>query len=111
MAEKRRAFRVHQFEKVEQFVFCKPQESWNYFDEMIANSEEFYKSLELPYRVVSIVSGSLNNAAVLFPLTPRFPKLMINRPRNMTSKLFSPTWGSTASWYLAPTVLITKLGT
>ncbi|KDN59910.1 putative seryl-tRNA synthetase [Colletotrichum sublineola] len=56
-------FRVHQFEKIEQFVFCKAEESWKHFDEMIAASEEFYKSLGLPYRVVSIVSGALNNAA------------------------------------------------
>jgi seryl-tRNA synthetase len=56
-------FRVHQFEKIEQFVFCKPDDSWKHFDEMISTSEEFYKSLQLPYRVVAIVSGALNNAA------------------------------------------------
>ncbi|KAL2752563.1 hypothetical protein ACRALDRAFT_1052348 [Sodiomyces alcalophilus JCM 7366] len=56
-------FRVHQFEKVEQFIFCKPEDSWKYFDEMIGISEEFYKSLGLPYQIVSIVSGALNNAA------------------------------------------------
>ena len=44
-------FRVHQFEKVEQFIFCKPDDSWKHFHEMIAISEEFYKSLGLPYRV------------------------------------------------------------
>lgn len=43
-------FRVHQFEKIEQFIFCKPEDSWKHFDEMIAASEEFYKSLGLPYR-------------------------------------------------------------
>jgi seryl-tRNA synthetase len=56
-------FRVHQFEKVEQFVFCSPEDSWKHFDEMIATSEEFYQSLGLPYQVVGIVSGALNNAA------------------------------------------------
>lgn len=56
-------FRVHQFEKIEQFIFCKPEESWEHFDRMIGTSEEFYKSLKLPYRVVAIVSGALNNAA------------------------------------------------
>ncbi|KAL1979398.1 hypothetical protein VTN96DRAFT_6070 [Rasamsonia emersonii] len=56
-------FRVHQFEKVEQFVLTKPEDSWQAFDEMIATSEEFYQSLGLPYRIVSIVSGALNNAA------------------------------------------------
>ncbi|KAL3425625.1 seryl-tRNA synthetase [Phlyctema vagabunda] len=56
-------FRVHQFEKVEQFVLTDPEKSWETFDEMISYSEEFYKSLGVPYRVVAIVSGALNNAA------------------------------------------------
>lgn len=56
-------FRVHQFEKVEQLILCNPEESWKHFDDMIETSEEFYKSLKLPYRVVSIVSGALNSAA------------------------------------------------
>jgi len=38
-------FRVHQFEKVEQFVFSKPEDSYKLFDEMIALSEEFYQSV------------------------------------------------------------------
>ena len=56
-------FRIHQFEKVEQFVICAPEESWKYHEEMIKVSEEFYQSLNLPYRVINIVSGALNNAA------------------------------------------------
>ncbi|KAK7684862.1 Cytosolic seryl-tRNA synthetase [Cerrena zonata] len=56
-------FRVHAFEKIEQFVLCEPEKSWSEFDRMIGLSEEFYKSLGLPYRVVGIVSGELNNAA------------------------------------------------
>lgn len=56
-------FRVHQFEKVEQFVLCNPDDSWQHFDEMMNTSEEFYQSLGLPYQVVAIVSGALNNAA------------------------------------------------
>ncbi|MFH4984746.1 hypothetical protein AB6A40_011455 [Gnathostoma spinigerum] len=58
-------FRVHQFEKVEQFVLCSPNDgiSWKMFDEMIGNAEEFCKALELPYHIVAIVSGELNNAA------------------------------------------------
>ena len=67
-------FRVHQFEKVEQFILCKPDDSWKHFDEMIDISEEFYKSLGLPYRVVSIVSGALNNAAAKkYDLEAHFP--------------------------------------
>ncbi|KAK6462232.1 Seryl-tRNA synthetase, cytoplasmic [Scheffersomyces coipomensis] len=56
-------FRVHAFEKIEQFVLAEPDKSWEEFDRMIGLSEEFYKSLGLPYRVVGIVSGELNNAA------------------------------------------------
>ncbi|CAG8445911.1 5389_t:CDS:2 [Diversispora eburnea] len=56
-------FRVHQFEKVEQFVITEPGKSWEQFDEMVNISEQFYQSLGLPYRIVSIVSGALNNAA------------------------------------------------
>lgn len=58
-------FRVHQFEKVEQFCITSPQddESWKALDEMIGNAEDFYQALGIPYRVVNIVSGELNNAA------------------------------------------------
>ncbi|MBN3289121.1 SYSC protein, partial [Polypterus senegalus] len=58
-------FRVHQFEKIEQFVYASPHDnkSWEMFDEMIATAEEFYQSLGIPYRIVNIVSGSLNHAA------------------------------------------------
>ncbi|XP_056638377.1 serine--tRNA ligase, cytoplasmic [Diorhabda sublineata] len=58
-------FRVHQFEKVEQFCLTSPfdNKSWEMMDEMIENAEEFYKSLEIPYRIVNIVSGALNHAA------------------------------------------------
>ncbi|CAG8506731.1 seryl-tRNA synthetase [Gigaspora rosea] len=56
-------FRVHQFEKVEQFVITDPEKSWEQFDEMVNHSEEFYQSLNLPYQIVAIVSGALNNAA------------------------------------------------
>lgn len=58
-------FRVHQFEKVEQFCLTSPHDnkSWEMMDEMISNAEEFCKALEIPYRIVNIVSGALNNAA------------------------------------------------
>ncbi|KAJ5584092.1 Serine--tRNA ligase cytoplasmic [Penicillium hispanicum] len=56
-------FRVHQFEKIEQFVLTKPEDSWQAFEEMMSTSEEFYQSLGLPYHIVAIVSGALNNAA------------------------------------------------
>ncbi|CAG8951490.1 hypothetical protein HYFRA_00007406 [Hymenoscyphus fraxineus] len=67
-------FRVHQFEKIEQFVLTDPEKSWEAFDDMISVSEEFYKSLGVPYRVVAIVSGALNNAAAKkFDLEAWFP--------------------------------------
>ncbi|KAK3945029.1 serine--tRNA ligase, cytoplasmic [Diplogelasinospora grovesii] len=56
-------FRVHEFTKVEQFCLTEPEKSWEMFESMISTSEEFYKSLGIPYRVVAIVSGALNNAA------------------------------------------------
>lgn len=56
-------FRVHQFEKVEQFVICAPDESWEMLEEMTKTAEEFYQSLGLAYRVVTIVSKELNSAA------------------------------------------------
>lgn len=56
-------FRVHQFEKVEQFVICDPESSEKHHEEMTALSEEFLQSLGIPYQVISIVSGALNKAA------------------------------------------------
>lgn len=67
-------FRVHQFEKVEQFVLAAPNKSWDSFNEMIENSEKFNQSLGIPYRIVSIVSGALNNAAAMkYDLEAWFP--------------------------------------
>jgi seryl-tRNA synthetase len=56
-------FRVHEFTKVEQFCITDPEKSWEMFENMISTSEDFYKSLGIPHRVVAIVSGALNNAA------------------------------------------------
>merc|ERR1711985_48240 len=57
-------FRVHQFEKIEQFnLVADEEESWKEHERMIKQAEEFYQTLELPYHVVAIVSGEINNAA------------------------------------------------
>ncbi|HUW43452.1 MAG TPA: serine--tRNA ligase [Bacillota bacterium] len=56
-------FRVHQFEKVEQFVFCRPENSWKEFDFILKNSIELYKKLEIPFRVVVLASGDTGNTA------------------------------------------------
>ena len=52
-------FRVHQFEKVEQFIYCRPEESWREHERMLALSEEFFKQLGIPYRVVLLCSGDM----------------------------------------------------
>lgn len=78
-------FRVHQFEKVEQFCYVSPKEdhSWSQFDSMISLSEQFYQSLGISYNVVSIVSGELNLAAAMkydlegwFPASKTFRELV-----------------------------------
>lgn len=56
-------FRVHQFDKIEQFVICKPEDSKALHEKMIRTSEEFYQTLGLSYRVVLISSGEMNDAA------------------------------------------------
>ncbi|MGP8125320.1 MAG: serine--tRNA ligase [Nitrososphaerales archaeon] len=50
-------FRVHQFYKVEQVVFCRPEESWKLHEELVSNVERIYQALEIPYRVVALCSG------------------------------------------------------
>jgi len=52
-------FRVHQFEKIEQFVFSKPEDSWKEHENMIAITEEFFQKLEIPHRVVLLSSGDM----------------------------------------------------
>lgn len=67
-------FRVHQFEKIEQFIYCKPEDSWSLHEELIENAESLYKQLELPYRIVNIASGEMNdNAAKKYDLEAWFP--------------------------------------
>ncbi|HYB07380.1 MAG TPA: serine--tRNA ligase [Nitrososphaerales archaeon] len=50
-------FRVHQFYKVEQVVFSRPEDSWKMHEELISNAERIYQALGLPYRVVALCSG------------------------------------------------------
>lgn len=52
-------FRVHQFDKIEQFVFSRPEDSWKEHERMLQIVEDFYQSLELPYRVVLLSSGDM----------------------------------------------------
>ena len=52
-------WRTHQFNKIEQFIFCTPEESEKLYDELLKNSEDILKELNLPYRVIEICVGDL----------------------------------------------------
>ncbi len=56
-------FRVHQFEKVEQYVFARPEDSWKEHEKMLTIAEEFYQKLEIPYRVMLLSSGDLGKVS------------------------------------------------
>ncbi|MFX1505740.1 MAG: serine--tRNA ligase [Promethearchaeota archaeon] len=67
-------FRVHHFHKVEQFVFTHPEKSEEMHEEMINNAETLFQRLKVPYRIVNIASGELNdNAAKKYDLEAWFP--------------------------------------
>ncbi|MGH2698120.1 MAG: serine--tRNA ligase [Actinomycetota bacterium] len=55
--------RVHQFDKVEQFSFCHPDDSWDEFQAIRANQERLLQSLEIPYQVLVMCAGDLGSAA------------------------------------------------
>ena len=52
-------WRTHQFNKIEQFIFCRPEDSYKYYNELLENSEELYKKLKIPYQVLEMCSGDL----------------------------------------------------
>ncbi|CAD6513465.1 Serine--tRNA ligase [metagenome] len=56
-------FRVHQFDKIEQFVFTRPDESWNEHEKMLSNAEEFYQNLEIPYKILLLSSGDMGKVS------------------------------------------------
>ncbi len=56
-------FRVHQFEKVEQFVFSTPEESWKEHEKMLSNVEEFYQKLGIPYKIMLLSSGDMGKVS------------------------------------------------
>jgi seryl-tRNA synthetase len=56
-------FRVHQFNKVEQFVFSLPEESWGIHEDLIKNEEDFVQALKLPYRIVNVCTGDIGIVA------------------------------------------------
>jgi len=56
-------FRVHQFNKVEQFIYCKPEDSSTLHEELLKNAEDIFQMLGLPYHVVNICTGDIGTVA------------------------------------------------
>ncbi len=56
-------FRVHQFDKVEMFVFTTPEASWDEHEYLVSVEEEIVGNLEVPYRVVNVAAGDLGGSA------------------------------------------------
>jgi len=56
-------FRMHQFNKVEQFVFCLPEDSWKFHEELQQNAEDMYKGLGLHFRTVNVCTADIGNLA------------------------------------------------
>ena len=56
-------FRVHQFNKVEQFIFCRPEESKKFHEELLKNMEQIFTLLKIPYRVVEMCTSELGKMA------------------------------------------------
>ena len=56
-------FRVHNFNKIEQFIFCLPKDSWSYHEELQKNVEDMYKLLEIPIQVVNVCTGDIGSIA------------------------------------------------
>ncbi len=67
-------FRVHQFDKVEMFVFCEPERSAEEHDALLAVEEELVQELGYPYRVVNVAAGDLGaSAAKKYDIEAWFP--------------------------------------
>ncbi len=77
-------FRVHQFNKVEMFVFVEPETSWHEHERMLALEEQFMQALDLPYRVMNVAAGDLGApAAKKYDIEAWFP--FQERYREVTS--------------------------
>jgi len=61
--DERGLFRVHQFNKIEQFIFCRPEESWGWHKKLVSNAEELLKKLKIPYNVANICTGDIGTVA------------------------------------------------
>ena len=79
-------YRVHRFEKIEQFVYSMPEDADKIFEEIIANQEEIFKALEIPYRVVALCAGEFGGSmAKTHDLEGWFPSVGEYRELGSTS--------------------------
>jgi seryl-tRNA synthetase len=77
-------FRVHQFDKVEMYVYCLPEQSDDFHQELLAHEEEIAQELGIPYRVMNIAVGDLGApAAKKYDIEAWFP--VQKRYREITS--------------------------
>ncbi|MBW3022541.1 serine--tRNA ligase [Candidatus Woesearchaeota archaeon] len=68
-------YRMHQFNKVEQVIICKPEDSWKFHEEIQKNSEEIFKSIGIPFRVVNVCTGDMGIvAAKKYDMEAWFPR-------------------------------------
>jgi seryl-tRNA synthetase len=56
-------FRTHQFNKIEQFIFCKPEDSTKLHEELLVNAEELLQKIGLAYRIVNVCTGDIGTVA------------------------------------------------
>lgn len=79
-------FRIHRFEKIEQFALCKAKDEKKVFDEFIANQEEIFKLLKIPYRIVLLCSGDTGSSmSKTYDLEAWFPSQEKYRELGSTS--------------------------
>ena len=87
-------FRVHQFEKVEQFIFCNQEDSWKYYEELISNEEGLLQKLNIPYHRIEMCTGDIGVvAAKKTDLEGWFPSQ--KKYRELTSASNCTDWQST----------------
>jgi seryl-tRNA synthetase len=81
-------FRLHQFNKVEQFIFSTEEDTWKYFEELQKNSEDLWQKLDIPYRVVEICTGDIGGrAAKAYDIEAYMPSLQTYREAGSCSNL------------------------
>ena len=89
-------FRVHQFDKVEMFVFTRPEESREEHEHLLAIEEELVQELGIPYRVVNVAAGDLGaSAAKKYDIEAWFPGQQ--RYREITSTSNTTDYQAVAS--------------